>query len=85
MATPLTPSRAVVLDSTPSALADGLHTLALGLLETDRESALVLTTARDALRLLAWNRFAQRTNARTMRETRLRAARRHQGWRADHA
>ena len=70
------------LDTTPRALADGLDTLVQGLLEADRESAAVLATARDALRVISWNRWAAQVNARTARQTRLHAIRRHQGWRA---
>jgi hypothetical protein len=65
-----------VLDLTPKALADALDHLFAATLETDREVAGVLKTAREGLRALAWNRYAERLN----RESRAcRVRRRHQG------
>ncbi len=78
MATAITTGRAAVLEGTPSALADGLDTLLQGLLEADRESAAVLATARDALRVLAWNRWV-RTTQRSLRGGHMRRRHQHSG------
>jgi len=65
-----------VLDLTPQALADALDSVYLAVQDADREVAGILRTARESLRAIAWNRYAQRVN-RESRAYRLR--RRHQG------
>jgi hypothetical protein len=45
-------------DQTPAALADVLGDLLAS--TQDREIAAILATARESLRALAWNRYAQR-------------------------
>jgi len=67
---------ATIIDLTPATLADALDALFAATLESDREVAVVLKTARESLRALAWNRYA----ARLTRESRAhRIRRRHQG------
>ncbi|HVA92414.1 MAG TPA: hypothetical protein VNL71_21535 [Chloroflexota bacterium] len=72
MAAPAT----TVLDLTPAHLADALDHLLVAVQDADREGALILKTARESLRAVAWNRYAERMN-RESRAYRLR--RRHQG------
>ncbi len=65
-----------VIDLTPKSLAEALDALVNATLESDREVAALLVTAREGLRALAWNRYVAyhtaRSRARVLR-------RRHQG------
>ena len=61
-----------VINLTPQNLADALDALVGATLETDHETAAVLTVCREGLRAISWNRFAATRHAReagTMRET----------------
>lgn len=53
---------AAPVDLRPSRIADLLDAMIRPLLEDDRETALILTTARNDLRTLGWNRFAAEVN-----------------------
>ena len=64
------------IDLRPQTLADALDSVYLAVQESDCEVALILKTARESLRAVAWNRYA----ARLTRESRAyRVRRRHQG------
>ena len=65
-----------VIDLTPARLADLLDHLFLANLETDREVAVVLKTARESLRAIGFNRWAQ---AQTRASRAYTMRRRHQG------
>ncbi len=56
------PIATAVIDLTPRALADALDRLFAATLESDREVAVVLKTARESLRALSWTRSAQRVD-----------------------
>ncbi len=75
----LTPT---ILDTSPRGLADALDTLAQQLISEDRECAAILIQARESLRALGWNRYAQRINRRSERLALTRRLRAHAGWRA---
>ena len=64
------------IDLRPQILADALNRAYRAVLEADPETALILRTARESLRALAWNRYAARLT-QASRAYRLR--RRHQG------
>jgi hypothetical protein len=64
------------IDLRPQTLADALDAVYRAIHESDREVAMILKTAREGLRALAWNRYAQ-AQTRASRAYRLR--RRHQG------
>ena len=65
-----------VLDLTPATLADALDALFAATLESDREVAVILRTARERLRNLSYNRWAA---AKTRESRAYRLRRRHQG------
>lgn len=68
-----------VIDLRPEALADALDVLFAATLESDREVAVILKTAREGLRNLSYNRWA----ARLTHQSRARLLRRrHQGVRS---
>ena len=54
-----------VIDLTPKALADALDALVGATMETDRETAAVLTVCREGLRAISWNRYAARQTLRS--------------------
>ena len=68
-----------VIDLTPKALADALDALVAATMETDRETAGVLTVCREGLRTISWNRYAA---SQTLRSRRTSFTRRHKAVRA---
>ena len=71
-----TTNKPPVIDITPRALADLLDGLLQGFIEEDREVALVLSSARDSLRTISWNRYAREMTRKSKAGT---VRRRHQG------
>ena len=67
---------ATIIDLTPATLADALDALFAATLESDREVAVILRTARERLRNLSYNRWAA---AKTRESRAYRLRRRHQG------
>lgn len=71
----------IVAERTPRELAELVDSMASSVLLSDRESAQILIVARESLRALGWNRYAQRINKRCERMALTRRLRRHAGWR----
>jgi hypothetical protein len=65
---------------TPGALADVLTDLLAG--TEDREVAAILTTARESLRALAWNRYAAKKTSESQKRSFIRH---HKNWRSARA
>jgi hypothetical protein len=71
----------IAAERTPRELAELVDSMAASVLLSDRESAQILIVARESLRALGWNRYAQRINKRSERMALTRRLRRHAGWR----
>jgi hypothetical protein len=72
MATPHTS----VGDVQPRELAELLDAMAQRLMDADREMAQILTTARDSMAALAWNRWSSHLTRQSARRDLIRRARR---------